>query len=217
MTCPSDPPIRRHRQIRQIFAVVGAATVALLACSAPAQAHTELTFSQPDDGARLDRAPREVRLQFNEPLTDAFVRVTLTVDGGQPVRAPIRVQNRLVVATVPSSIVSAAGDASRAAQRWQVAYRVASQDGHPVTGALRFSVKASATPTPGASPSPTGPQEPQSDRETDENVDRAAPTSGTTGEGDAWRSTATVGLVAALATGAALVWVARGRRRDKHR
>ncbi|WP_234361452.1 copper resistance CopC family protein [Plantactinospora sp. BB1] len=117
----------------------------------PAAAHNSLTGSDPRNGARLGKAPATVRLTFLNKLDPGTTRVTLTgpdnVDAaaGKPVFSGPRV-------TVPVR--------PGAAGLYIVRYQVASGDGHPVKGEVRFTLTVGATPTASPSaavPTPTAP------------------------------------------------------------
>ncbi len=108
----------------------------LLLIGAPlsAFAHAGLLTTDPIDGARLDAAPAEVRLTFNEPVTPISLRLidamgqerALTpVAAGETVRAPL-----------PPALPPGA---------YTVSYRVTSADAHPVAGAMVFGVGVAVT------------------------------------------------------------------------
>ena len=79
-------PGGNHRRCGPALAWPSAVRVLLLALalaalqSGPALAHAVLIESVPADGERLDRAPSELRLQFNEPVSPVTVRL---LDGGR--------------------------------------------------------------------------------------------------------------------------------------
>jgi copper transport protein len=119
-----------------------AVVVALLASliqPSGAWAHAALVGSQPADGATLDQAPAVLRLSFNEPVSPLVVR--LIGPSGEAVTPAVRAENTSLTITPPplprgTHVLS---------------WRVISADGHPVGGAVTFSVGApSASPAPGA-------------------------------------------------------------------
>ncbi|MGX7675518.1 copper resistance CopC family protein [Plantactinospora sp. DSM 117369] len=120
--------------------------LSVLLPAGPAAAHNSLTGSDPRNGARLGKAPASVRLTFLNKLDPGTTRVTVTgpdnVDAaaGKPSFAGSRV-------TVPIR--------PGAAGLYIVQYQVASGDGHPVKGEVRFTLTVGATPT--ASPSAAAP------------------------------------------------------------
>ncbi|GAB3679214.1 copper resistance protein CopC [Actinocorallia lasiicapitis] len=124
------------------FALSGAAALALIALpAAPASAHTELTGSSPADGARIS-APARVALKFNEDLQAGLVKVTITGANKETwQRGAPKVTGAEVVQNVMPDLPAGA---------YTIGYRVVSEDGHPVTGTLAFTVvagPATAQPT----------------------------------------------------------------------
>jgi hypothetical protein len=112
--------------------------------AAPAAAHNSLTGSDPRDGARLAAAPKQVQLTFLSRLDPGTTKITVTgpehisAQGG----APAFNGSKVVVPFRPG-----------AAGLYIVGYEVASGDGHPVKGEVRFTLMVGATPA--AAPSPT--------------------------------------------------------------
>ena len=111
---------------------------------APASAHTGLVSSDPRDGSELAAPPAQVTFVFDEDLLPDFVNFTIANAEGEPLSiAGVKVSGSTVVLPWPSD---APGNT------YTVAYRVVSQDGHPVSGAITFSyVSASPSPTPTSS------------------------------------------------------------------
>ena len=117
------------------FLLLSAAAAMLAAClvPVPVQAHAVLLAAEPQDGARLDTAPPDVRLEFNEPVTPARVRI---LDGdGVEVAGPDAVMAH-------GSMVHVALPADLRDGGYVVSYRVVSLDGHPVVGSTVFLVGA---------------------------------------------------------------------------
>lgn len=107
---------------------------ALLVLAGPASAHTSLDRSDPVDGAVLAAPPAALTLTFTDPMVAAFSSVSITgPSGGTTVdeTAGLRAEGTAVV--VPADWVQQSG-------RYEVGYRVLSQDGHPVTGAIAFTL-----------------------------------------------------------------------------
>jgi copper transport protein len=127
------------------------ALAALLLCAAPANAHAVLVRSSPTDGARLDRAPSQVTLIFDEPvgLVPGAVRV-IGLDGSR--------------ADTDAGRLTGAGDTIVIALRpnlptgsYAVTWRVVSADTHVVTGSIRFGIRvAPSAALPTGPPSRTG-------------------------------------------------------------
>ncbi len=105
----------------------------VLGWSLPAQAHTALVSSDPADGARLDAAPNQVVLTFSEELKEP-VEAVVAVDGDQQEWSAAVDGAHLVITPARTPAEGA----------YTIDYRVVSADGHPVTGALSFTVGESA-------------------------------------------------------------------------
>ncbi|MEV0003021.1 copper resistance CopC family protein [Micromonospora sp. NPDC050980] len=146
---------RVARTARAWLVVLGvAAGVSLLSPAAPAAAHNSLTGSDPKNGARVATAPKRIELRFLATPKEATTKVTVTgpdnvvATGGAPTFSGKRV-------SVPFT--------PGAAGLYIVAYQLASDDGHPIKGEVRFTLttgtpaeapSASAAPTT-AAPTPT--------------------------------------------------------------
>jgi methionine-rich copper-binding protein CopC len=119
-----------------------------------ASAHSELVSSDPADGERLARTPTELRLTFSDDIVANFAQVSLRRAGEPARRLRLRVDGVTVTAAVPPT-----SSTTPRRTTWSVAYRVVSEDGHPISGRLGFSVPASSvqpvTPTPQPSDSPS--------------------------------------------------------------
>ena len=127
--------------------------------AAPAFAHTRLLSSDPADGASLDTVPQQVSLTFNEPMQAGFATVTVIGPDGTPYQAG-QITTDGGTVTVGVAPLGPAG-------RYEIGYRVISEDGHPVTGSVAFTMTApgpaaaAATPAPAAAPHrPRHPQPP---------------------------------------------------------
>lgn len=129
-------------------ALVALATLGLAAPAA--QSHSELNSSSPAHGAILASAPPTLRMSFSEGILPRFSSIILTVEQGAPRALPVAVHDQTLTAAVPKGLP---------AGRWVAAYRVVSVDGHPISGTVSFTVRATPrsmvstpppTPTPGA-------------------------------------------------------------------
>lgn len=139
--------------MRRVLAVLAAGFVllaGLLATAGTASAHNVLVGSDPVPNATLDAAPAQVKLTFDQPIQTGpgFNTMTLTGPGGT--RWPVA--DVLVDSTVISGRVGALGPAGR----YELGYRVLSADGHPVTGVIPFTVRATGTGTPLPATTQTG-------------------------------------------------------------
>jgi copper resistance protein C len=108
--------------------------VTLLLGAAPAMAHTRLQSSEPADGTSTATAPQRVSLTFNEPMQAGFA--TLTVIG------PDATAYQSGEISTDGGTVSIAVAPLGPAGRYEIGYRVVSEDGHPVTGSVAFTLTA---------------------------------------------------------------------------
>jgi copper transport protein len=123
--------------------VAGLAMLLLALCfGTEASAHASLVSAEPRDGSVLAQAPKRVELRFNESVTAGAVHV-IDADGRLRGDATIDATAETILVTLPDGLPRGTSI---------VSYRVISQDGHPVTGAVTFSVGA---PTAAAAPADT--------------------------------------------------------------
>ena len=136
------------RMLRMV-AVTLLCGLALLLGSGQALAHTRLESSDPADGTSLAAPPQRVSLTFNEPMQAGFTALTVV--------GPDQAQYQTGEVTANASTVSIGVRPLGPAGRYEIGYRVVSEDGHPVSGSVAFTL---TTPGPGASavatPSPPG-------------------------------------------------------------
>ncbi|GAA4559443.1 hypothetical protein GCM10023193_16790 [Planotetraspora kaengkrachanensis] len=124
------------------------AAVALVACAAtlliatPARAHNVLIGSDPRQGAVLATMPGKVTLTFDQAVRRDFARIAVTGPDG---------------ARYEQGEVGVSGDDIFVALRGQgpsgtysIGYRIVSNDGHPVTGTVSFTVGSGAGGQTGA-------------------------------------------------------------------
>jgi methionine-rich copper-binding protein CopC len=133
------------------FAVVLALVIAALVAGAGvASAHNVLIGSDPPDGASIATGPAQVRLTFDLPLRAGFTAMTVVGPGGSRWEGspPAVTDNTVSVQVHP---LGPAGV-------YQVGYRVVSDDGHPVSGSVHFTLTSAGTGTPNPAPAaaPTG-------------------------------------------------------------
>lgn len=130
----------------------GFAMVTAVVTAASASAHAELVKVTPAVDAQLTTAPKDVVLEFSEPVNTSFATVVVTSAAGNSVT---RGKPIVVGATVTQALVP-----HLAAGAYRVAFRVVSNDGHPVAGESRFTLTQAPTTSrsaskPSASPSAT--------------------------------------------------------------
>ncbi|MGW1187844.1 copper resistance CopC/CopD family protein [Streptomyces sp. NPDC002559] len=142
---PSAPAVRRPLAAAALLvALVGAVIALLLGGAGPVSAHAALTGSDPQDGAVVATAPKEVTLTFSEQvaLGDDSIRI-LDPDGkrADTGTAPRDLGNGSVVKYgVPLRTGLPDGT-------YTVAWQAVSADSHPVSGAFTFSVGAPSKTT----------------------------------------------------------------------
>jgi copper transport protein len=115
---------------RLIIAVLVTAAVDGISAGG-AYGHAVLLETVPADGARLERAPKEVVLRFNEPIYP--IAVTLLNSNGKVLAATedALAQDSTMRVKMPLDLPTGA---------YVVSFRVASSDEHPVAGAIIFGV-----------------------------------------------------------------------------
>lgn len=136
--------LRGHKTL---FVAAVSMLVLLVLAVAPtaASAHDELLSSSPKSGATLAALPKSVVLHFEEPPVAGYTKVTVINAAGHAVgkAAP----------TTSGSTVTLALPASTATGRFTIVWSALSDDGHPVSGKIAFSVsgKAKAPAAPATS------------------------------------------------------------------
>ena len=179
----------------RVLAALALAVAGVAASATAASAHATLESTTPRAGAVVEGPPAAVRLTFDEAVgTPAFIAVTGPqgrVDTG--------------ATRVAGAVVSVALEKSLPAGRYSVAFRVVSDDGHPVESSYTFQVKAAASvssPAPSASAAP---------------VPAAAAASAEAANGQNHSShwlMGAAGVAMVLAGAGALVWERRHRAAD---
>jgi copper resistance protein C len=114
------------------------AAILLGPAAGQAQAHAALISSSPGEGATLDKAPSRVVLVFDEDVLEKFADIVVTAPDG----AGISTGDAAVTAkrVVTTGRPTAAGD-------YTVAWRVVSDDGHPVDGQFTYTLTKHALTT----------------------------------------------------------------------
>lgn len=116
---------------RAVVTVLLSVAVAAVWAS-PAQAHTELDTAIPAEGATLPTTPGSIQLNFTEPIDAELASIVVRGPEGRnlAVGSPRQSGPGLMQPISPSA----------AAGTVQVAYRVVSLDGHPVSDSFAFEV-----------------------------------------------------------------------------
>lgn len=135
------------RRIAPIVAALVAALAALLVSPVAASAHDQLVTSTPANGVTVTTLPRNVVLNFEEPPVAGYTKVHITAPNGTDLSSglPVTTGSRVTLGVRPSTALGA----------YAIRWSLLSDDGHPVSGVIRFSVAASATLTASAAPSST--------------------------------------------------------------
>lgn len=123
--------------VRGVAALVAGALVVLqgLLGAAPASAHAELVETDPAEGAVVETAPSTVTLTFNEPVRLTAQEIAVYDADGEEVASTAGANGQDV--TVGLTGAGDLGDGT-----YVVSWNVLSSDGHPISGALNFSVGA---------------------------------------------------------------------------
>ncbi len=122
------------------------AAVLVLGAAGPASAHATLVSSDPAEGAVLEAAPDRIGFTYNETVVGVPDGVQVFDADGDQVASSTTVSGK----QLDVSLTDEVGEGTLV-----VVWRVLSEDGHPITGSLSFSVgaaSASVTPPP-SSPS----------------------------------------------------------------
>lgn len=131
-------PARRPLSLPPGWARVGVALVALALVvlgAAPASAHAELIATDPAEGSVLETAPDTVTLTFNEPVRLTSQEIAVYDAAGDEVGSTAGSSGTEVT-------VDLTGAADLTDGTYVVSWNVLSGDGHPISGALTFSVGA---------------------------------------------------------------------------
>lgn len=201
-------PSPQSSRVRTVIIVVIALFVVAAMVAPAALAHAQLLSSDPEDGATLPTADQVV-LTFNEDVNPDFVQIVVTGPEGSLTLDPAVVEGAVV--TQPMTPLSTGVHT--------LTYRVVSADGHPVSGAIGFTltdVPAPGTASAGATEAPTTPERPtvMSGGDGAAVVDEGplAEESGTVFSPLVWLLAGAV-LVALVGAG---TWLARQRRHPEH-
>src|SRR6266540_721871 len=139
-------PVRRRGRI--VPAAVALLVGSWLLAAAPAAAHALVVGSNPQAGARIARAPAELRVAFSEAVRPLGPGLTLQGPSGGQVRlGPVRHPDgrpEVLAATLPTL-----GDGSYLAG-WRI---VSADDGHLEAGSFAFAVGTGSGPVTSPAPS----------------------------------------------------------------
>jgi copper resistance protein C len=136
------------RIARLVAAAVAATALVVVTTGGPALAHNSLTKAVPDKNATVKKPPATVELTFLQRVDPKFLTIVVTDAQKQKVPAAAAEADGKK-GTLPLTGELANGT-------YQVAYRVVSEDGHPVQGSYTFTVAAPGvtSASPSVSPDP---------------------------------------------------------------
>lgn len=142
---PSVSAIRRPlAKAGLLAALVGVVFGLLLAVAGPASAHAALTGSDPQDGAVVDTAPKQVTLTFSEQVAVGEGSIRILDPNGKRAdteAAPLDLHSG---STVKYGVALHTGLPDGT---YTVAWQAVSADSHPVSGAFTFSIGAPSETT----------------------------------------------------------------------
>lgn len=126
-------------RLRRPVFLAGLLTVLVALVLAPAaRAHDVLIATDPEDAATLDAAPSAITLTFNNSPLDVGSAIIVADSAGETVAEGTGTVSGTDVVLELDEL--AAGD-------YEVQWRVASSDGHPIEGTFGFTVEGAAEPT----------------------------------------------------------------------
>lgn len=105
-----------------------------LMSASPALAHDQLIGSNPKNGAKLDKQPEWLELEFSGNIQDVGTEIQVNHNGKDVSAGEITVEGRKVTSALPDDLEP--GD-------YEIVWRVVSEDGHPVSGTVKFTIKDS--------------------------------------------------------------------------
>ncbi|MGY5031968.1 copper resistance CopC/CopD family protein [Streptomyces sp. 900116325] len=142
---PSTSPMRRPLAAAALLAVfVGTVFGLLLGGAGPASAHAALIGSDPQDGAVVATAPKEVTLTFSEQVAMGDGSVRVLDPSGKRADTGAEPRDLHTVSTVKYGVLLHAGLPDGT---YTVAWQAVSADSHPVSGAFTFSIGAPSKTT----------------------------------------------------------------------
>lgn len=127
------------------FAALFLMSTSFIGAAVPASAHADLVSTDPADGAVLQGAPESITLNFNSKILEGLAELAVTNSVGELVTG--------IVAESAQTTTTALWPVDLPGDTYKVAYRIVSEDGHPITGAFSFSYPALETTAPSESAS----------------------------------------------------------------
>lgn len=124
--------------MRRVWAAAGVAVLALFVPSTAA-AHVTLLRAEPATQSRVEKAPTEIRLHFNQPVTITSSAIQVLAPDGTLLSGTPATQEDGYVVVAPVSRIAAG-------QGYTVRWRVIGDDGHSPSGVFTFGVGVAAPP-----------------------------------------------------------------------
>ncbi|MFJ4704433.1 copper resistance CopC/CopD family protein [Streptomyces anulatus] len=138
-------PIRRPVAAAALLAALVSLVFGLLLAGAgPASAHAALTGSDPQDGAVVDTAPKEVTLSFSEAIAVGDDSIRVLDPSGKRADTEAEPRDLSEGSTVRYGVVLHSGLPDGT---YTVAWQAISADSHPISGAFTFSIGAPSETT----------------------------------------------------------------------
>ena len=123
------------------FLTLLAVAVLTIHTSSPAQAHSKITSFSPRPNSVILELPQKVTMKFSEaPLTFKKKKKVNLISVANPRKEIISIGETKVVG---KSLVVALSDLEAVPGKYLVTYRMASPDGHVVSGSYRFTLSSS--------------------------------------------------------------------------
>ncbi len=138
-------PIRRPVAAAALLAALISLVFGLLLAGAgPASAHAALTGSDPQDGAVVDTAPKEVTLSFSEAIAVGDDSIRVLDPSGKRADTEAEPRDLSEGSTVRYGVALHSGLPDGT---YTVAWQAISADSHPISGAFTFSIGAPSETT----------------------------------------------------------------------
>ncbi|MFE3389229.1 copper resistance CopC/CopD family protein [Streptomyces anulatus] len=138
-------PIRRPVAAAALLAALVSLVFGLLLAGAgPASAHAALTRSDPQDGAVVDTAPKEVTLSFSEAIAVGDDSIRVLDPSGKRADTEAEPRDLSEGGTVRYGVALHSGLPDGT---YTVAWQAISADSHPISGAFTFSIGAPSETT----------------------------------------------------------------------
>lgn len=117
--------------------LLSASYAGYVGAAVPASAHADLVSTDPADGAVLQSVPESITLSFNSKILEGMAELAVTNSVGELVTG--------IIAESAQTTATALWPVDLPGDTYKVAYRIVSEDGHPITGSFSFSYPASET------------------------------------------------------------------------